>query len=140
MTAQKLEEWLQGYLARCTSERRVLVEAELATASSLREGPSRSDVIEQWQRHETLVLVLGLHDPARAEFNLGPEPFDELRRKALWAKITAASDAWGPPREFDTAQLGSLMAAAFEFLGKPKAQVHELVRAILKTAERPQSG
>jgi hypothetical protein len=40
--------------------------------------------------------------------------------------------------EFDPNHLQSLMVAAFERLGQPEAQ--ELARAILKAAERPQSG
>jgi hypothetical protein len=47
------------------------------------EGSSRRAVIEQWQRHATFVQMLGLHDPARAEFNSGPNLFEELRPKAL---------------------------------------------------------
>ena len=42
--------------------------------------------------------------------------------------------------EFDPDQLESFMVAAFELLGKPEAQAQELARAILKAAERPQSG
>jgi hypothetical protein len=42
--------------------------------------------------------------------------------------------------EFDPDQLESFMVAAFELLGKPQAQARELARAILKAAERPQSG
>jgi hypothetical protein len=42
--------------------------------------------------------------------------------------------------EFDSDQLESLMAAAFELLGKAEADARELARAILKAAERPQSG
>ena len=49
------------------------------------EGSSRRAVIEQWQRHATFVQMLGLHDPARAEFNSGPNLFEELRPKALLA-------------------------------------------------------
>jgi hypothetical protein len=64
------------------------------------EGPSRRAVIEQWQRHETFVQMLGLHDPARAEFNSGPEPFEGLRPKALLAK-TLPPRTIGAPREFD---------------------------------------
>jgi hypothetical protein len=41
---------------------------------------------------------------------------------------------------FDADQLESLMAAAFELLGKPEAQAQELARSILRAAERPQSG
>jgi LDH2 family malate/lactate/ureidoglycolate dehydrogenase len=41
---------------------------------------------------------------------------------------------------FDADQLESLMVAAFELMGKPEAQARELARAILKAAERPQSG
>jgi hypothetical protein len=40
---------------------------------------------------------------------------------------------------FDRDQLESLMAAAFELLGKPEAQAQELAKSILKAAERPQS-
>jgi hypothetical protein len=42
--------------------------------------------------------------------------------------------------EFDPDQLESLMVAAFALLGKPEAEAWELARAILKAAERPQSG
>jgi LDH2 family malate/lactate/ureidoglycolate dehydrogenase len=42
--------------------------------------------------------------------------------------------------EFDPDQLESLMMAAFELLGKPRAEAQELARAILKAAERPRSG
>ena len=42
--------------------------------------------------------------------------------------------------EFDPNHLESLMVAAFELLGKPEAQAQEIARAILKAAERPQSG
>jgi hypothetical protein len=42
--------------------------------------------------------------------------------------------------EFDPDQLESLMVAAFGLLGKPQAEAQELARAILKAAERPQSG
>jgi hypothetical protein len=41
--------------------------------------------------------------------------------------------------EFDPDQLERLMAAAFELLGKPVDQSQELARAILKSAELPQS-
>jgi hypothetical protein len=41
---------------------------------------------------------------------------------------------------FDADQLETLMVAAFELMGKPEAQARELARAILKAAERPQSG
>jgi hypothetical protein len=50
------------------------------------EGPSRRAVIEQWQRHATFVQMLGLQDPARAEFNSGPNLFEELRPKPLLAE------------------------------------------------------
>jgi len=40
---------------------------------------------------------------------------------------------------FDADQLESLMASAFELLGKPEAQAQELARSILRAAERPQS-
>jgi hypothetical protein len=40
---------------------------------------------------------------------------------------------------FDPDQLETLMVAALELLGKPEAEAHELGRAILKEAERPQS-
>jgi hypothetical protein len=42
--------------------------------------------------------------------------------------------------EFDPDQLESLMAAAFELLGKRESEARELARAILREAERPQSG
>jgi hypothetical protein len=45
-----------------------------------------------------------------------------------------------PTAEFDPDQLERLMVAAFELLGKRRAEVQELARAILKAAERPQSG
>jgi hypothetical protein len=47
---------------------------------------------------------------------------------------------WVRTAEFDPDQLESLMVAAFELLGKPEAEAQELARAILKAAERPQSG
>ena len=53
--------------------------------------------VEQWQRHATFVQMLGLHDPARAEFNSGPEPFGELRPKALLAETL-------PPRTIGGAE------------------------------------
>jgi hypothetical protein len=42
--------------------------------------------------------------------------------------------------EFDPDQLESLMVAAFELLGKREVEAQELARAILRAAERPQSG
>jgi hypothetical protein len=42
--------------------------------------------------------------------------------------------------EFDPDQLERLMVAAFELLGKLEGEALELARAILKAAERPQSG
>jgi hypothetical protein len=42
--------------------------------------------------------------------------------------------------EFDADQLELLIVAAFELLGKPQGEAQELARAILKAAERPQSG
>jgi hypothetical protein len=42
--------------------------------------------------------------------------------------------------QFDPDELVSLMVAAFELLGRPTAQAHELAQAILRAAERPQSG
>jgi hypothetical protein len=42
--------------------------------------------------------------------------------------------------EFDPNHLESLMVAAFELLEKPEGQAQEIARAILKAAERPQSG
>ena len=42
--------------------------------------------------------------------------------------------------EFDADQLESLMVSAFELLGKPEDQAQELAKAILRSAERPQSG
>ena len=45
-----------------------------------------------------------------------------------------------PTAGFDPDQLESLMVAAFELLGKPQAEAQELARAILRAAERPQSG
>jgi hypothetical protein len=42
--------------------------------------------------------------------------------------------------EFDVDQLESLMVTAFEMLGKPEGEARELARAILRAAERPQSG
>jgi len=42
--------------------------------------------------------------------------------------------------EFDTDHLESLVVTAFEVLGKPEAEARELARAILRAAERPQSG
>jgi hypothetical protein len=41
--------------------------------------------------------------------------------------------------EFNPVKLESLMAAAFDLLGKPYAEAQELARAILKAAEQPQS-
>jgi hypothetical protein len=46
----------------------------------------------------------------------------------------------GRMAEFDPDQLESFMVASFELLGKPQAEAQELARAILKAAERPQSG
>jgi LDH2 family malate/lactate/ureidoglycolate dehydrogenase len=45
-----------------------------------------------------------------------------------------------PTAGFDPDQLESFMVAAFELLGKPQAEAQELARAILRAAERPQSG
>jgi hypothetical protein len=45
-----------------------------------------------------------------------------------------------PMAEFDADQLERLMVAAFETLGKPQVEAQELARAILRAAERPQSG
>jgi hypothetical protein len=45
-----------------------------------------------------------------------------------------------PTTEFDPDQLERLMVAAFELLGKRRGEAQELARAILKAAERPQSG
>jgi hypothetical protein len=61
------------------------------------EGPSRRAVIEQWQRHATFVQMLGLQDPARAEFNSGPNLFEELPPKALLAETL-------PPRTIGGAE------------------------------------
>jgi hypothetical protein len=44
-----------------------------------------------------------------------------------------------PTAEFDPDQLERLMVAAFELLGKPRGEAQELARAILKSAECPQS-
>jgi hypothetical protein len=45
-----------------------------------------------------------------------------------------------PVAEFDPAHLERLMVAAFEMLGKLEEEAQELARAILKAAERLQSG
>lgn len=66
----------------------------------------------------------------------------------LFAKIVGVSAEWLITGERnaqhrsadpDLDQVESLMAVAFELLGKPEAQAQELSRAILKAAERPQS-
>jgi hypothetical protein len=120
MTAEKLEEWLQGYLARCTLEQRRVVEAGLATASPpLREATSRRDVIEQCQ----------LHDKNDDHF---------VKRVRMLAEAPATSV--DRRAEFDPDQLERLMVTAFELLGKPQAGAQEFARAILKAAARPQSG
>jgi hypothetical protein len=42
--------------------------------------------------------------------------------------------------EFDTDHLESLVVTAFQLLGKPEDEAQELAKAILRAAERPQSG
>jgi hypothetical protein len=42
--------------------------------------------------------------------------------------------------KYDSDHLKSLMVEAFKLLGKSTGEAHELAIAILKAAERPQSG
>jgi hypothetical protein len=45
-----------------------------------------------------------------------------------------------PTEKYDSDHLKSLMVEAFELLGKSPGEARELATAILKAAERPQSG
>ena len=104
---------------------------EVATRMGLSRASVSNWELGQGIKRENLVSFAQVAGVS-AEWLLTGEP-------SLAPKGEKASDP-ASATEIDVAQLERLTAAAFDLLGKPPGQSHELAKAILKASVVPQSG